>query len=401
MRKVAVGIALGLAVGAALVACGRVVDDPAASITEPSPAASAITKVRASRTAAPRLAAMTSSAGAAPPAPLARAATRRDVRTAAAGRTELSIPELVRRYRSSVVHIATEAAGVDASGRAVPGHGVATGFIIDAQGRIVTNNHVVGNADRIVITLADGRTEDAKLVGRDPQTDLAVIQVMGIDLPPAVLGSADALEVGESVVAIGHALDLPGGPTVTAGVVSALDRTITNVGLQRLTLSGLIQTDASINPGNSGGPLLNRYGEVVGISTAGAGGSQGISFAIAIDRAWPVIEALVTEGEVRRGFLGITPATVTRSVARQVGLPVNEGVFVARIIDGGAAQQAGLLAQDIIVAIGGDKIGDAGDLTHTLAKYKPGASVEVTYLRPATDDEPQKVEVMLGEAPQP
>ncbi|MCY4112134.1 MAG: trypsin-like peptidase domain-containing protein, partial [Chloroflexi bacterium] len=222
-------------------------------------------------------------------------------------RRAVTIPDLVDLARPSVVHIATEVATSDTSGPARPGGGVGTGFIISADGYIVTNNHVVAGADRVVVTFpppeaaATDASEtngtpganrrhldhaaDAEIVGRDPQTDLAVLRVDVEGLTPLALGTSADLRIGEVVVAIGHALDLPGGPTVTAGVVSAIGRVLTNIGPQRLTLSDLIQTDASINPGNSGGPLLNLYGEVVGVNSAGAGAAEGIGFAIAIDNA--------------------------------------------------------------------------------------------------------------------
>ncbi|MBM3946670.1 MAG: trypsin-like serine protease, partial [SAR202 cluster bacterium] len=193
----------------------------------------------------------------------------------------LSTVQLVKLLRPSVVHVQTEmAAGVDFPGRAVPQTGVGTGSIIDAQGHIVTNSHVVEGARRITVALEDGRAFTARLVGADPFTDLAVIKIDAQGLTPAELGDSDALEVGEDVVAIGFALDLEGGPTVTKGVVSALDRTVGD-------LDGLIQTDTDINPGNSGGPLVNLRGEVVGVNTlairesalsTGGPDAQGINF---------------------------------------------------------------------------------------------------------------------------
>ena len=319
---------------------------------------------------------------------------------AVAGRQPLPVPELVRYARPSVVHIATEAITINSLGRSVPGGGVATGFIIDRQGLILTNNHVVAGARRIVVTLWDERTFEAAVVGRDPQTDLAVIRIDAGAVQPVRLGSSDELEVGESVVAIGHALDLPGGPTVTTGVVSALDRTITGVGARRQTLSGLIQTDASINPGNSGGPLLNRYGAVVGVNTVGAGGSQGIGFAIAIDGARPVIEALIQEGRVLRGFLGVSIATITRGIARQADLPVTEGVYLVRVWPGSPAAASGLRAGDMLVAINQDRVPDAGALNRLLAKYRAGTTVEVEFVRPSRGGAQRlRAQVTLGEPP--
>ena len=219
-------------------------------------------------------------------------------------------------------------------------------------------------------------------------------------MTPITLGRSSELRIGDSVIAIGHALDLPGGPTVTMGVVSAIDRTITNIGRQRLTLTDLIQTDASINPGNSGGPLLNHSGEVVGVNTAGLGGSTGISFAISIDSAIPIITQLVNEGRIVRGFLGIVPVTITRSIARQATLPVNTGIIIAGISMDSPAMRAGLLRGDIVVTINDEEIPNAGVLTRVLAKYAPGTEVTIQVLRPGVNnDQPLSAKVTLGKRP--
>jgi len=240
---------------------------------------------------------------------------------------------------------------------------------------------------------------DAEIVGLDPQTDLAVIRIDAEGLTPLPLGSSADLRIGEVVVVIGHALDLPGGPTVTAGVVSSLGRVLTNIGPQRLTLSDLIQTDASINPGNSGGPLLNLYGEVVGVNSAGAGAAEGIGFAIAIDNAKLVIDALIEDGVVTRGFMGIRSATITPAIARQFELPVNHGLYIQAITVGSGADQSDLEAGDIIVGINDESVADIGELGRILAKYGPGSSVTVWYLRTDAGDEAQRTEVTLGVRP--
>ncbi len=315
------------------------------------------------------------------------------------GRPQLSIPEIVELVRPAIVHIATEAASRDTVGRPVPAAGVATGFVIDAGGLIITNNHVVANAQNIVVTMAEGIAHDASVVGRDPQTDLAVLRVGVTGLTPVTLGQSADLRVGESVVAIGHALDLPGGPTVTAGVVSAVDRTITNVGSQRMTLSDLIQTDASINPGNSGGPLLNRYGEVVGVNAAGSGFTTGIGFAIAIDGARPVIDELIESGQVVRGFLGVGSATITRGIAHQFELPVNQGILITHVTTDSPALQAGLRRGDILVAINDVPVPDVGVLHRVLAQYAPGREVTVRFIRPDDTNQPRETRVALGRRP--
>ncbi|MCY4114736.1 MAG: trypsin-like peptidase domain-containing protein [Chloroflexi bacterium] len=360
---------------------------------------------------------------AAVPAPTATT-TPETAESALAGedlRRAVTIPDLVDLARPSVVHIATEVATTDTSRPPTPGGGVGTGFIISADGYIVTNNHVVAGADRVVVTFPPpeatatdaSETEgpprtsrrhldhavDAEIVGLDPQTDLAVLRVDVEGLTPLPLGTSADLRIGEVVVAIGHALDLPGGPTVTAGVVSAIGRVLTNIGPQRLTLSDLIQTDASINPGNSGGPLLNLYGEVVAVNSAGAGAAEGIGFAIAIDNAKLVIDTLIQDGVVTRGFMGIRSATITPAIARQFDLPVNHGLYIQAITVGSGADQSDLEAGDIIIGINDEAVADIGELGRILAKYGPGSTVTVWYLRTDAGDEPQRTEVMLGERP--
>ena len=228
----------------------------------------------------------------------------------------------------------------------------------------------------------------------------SVLSVKATGLTPITLGRSSELRIGDSVIAIGHALDLPGGPTVTTGVVSAIDRTITNIGRSRLTLTDLIQTDASINPGNSGGPLLNHRGEVVGVNTAGLGGFTGISFAISIDSAIPIIKQLVNEGQIVRGFLGIVPVAITQSIARQANLPVNTGIVITRISMDSPAMRGGLLGGDIVVTINDEEIPNAGVLTRVLAKYAPGTEVTIQILRPGVNnDQRLSAKVTLSKRP--
>ena len=310
----------------------------------------------------------------------------------------LTVPDLVKLISPAVVHISTRQLSVDSLGRPVPEGGVGTGFVIDNFGHVLTNNHLIGGADRILVTTTDGRALEADLIGSDSQTDVAVLQIDPENTSVAPLGESATLQVGEQVVAIGHALDLPGGPTVTVGVVSALDRTLTNVDGAGWTLSDLVQTDASINPGNSGGPLLNMMGKVVGINTAGILESQNVGFAISIDSLKPIIDELITNGRIERGFIGIITATVTRSIARQNDLPVEQGVFVLEVSTGTAAARGGLQRGDIIVELAGNDVSDSGDLSRILAMNKPGSTVEVRFHREDETDA-RTVQVTLGSRP--
>jgi serine protease Do len=309
----------------------------------------------------------------------------------------LSVPDIVRLLRPSVVRIQTEGASLDILGRAVPTQGVGTGVIIDQEGHIVTNDHVVrldsGLASRVVVTLSDDRTVTAEIVGTDAPTDLAVIKIDATNLSPATLGDVSQLQVGEEVVAIGYALDLPGGPTVTEGVVSAKGRIIQE---EPYSISDAIQTDASINPGNSGGPLVNDRGEVVGIDTAIISQAQNIGFAISIDLAKPLVQEIIQTGSVSRGFLGIGVVDVTPSVAATFDLPVDRGVGVAEITPGSPADEAGLRISDIIVQLGDVTINSSGDLTQALTKYRAGDKVTVVFYR---DSQQQQTEVALTTRP--
>lgn len=315
---------------------------------------------------------------------------------------EMSTTQLVEALRPSVVHILTESATLGFFGQVVPQQGVGTGFIIDEQGHIVTNNHVVTNssgeaADRVTVTLSDGREFKAEIVGRDPPTDLAVLKIDAGGLKSLRLGRSAELKVGEDVVAIGNALNLPGGPTVTKGVVSALGRLIDE---GDITIPDAIQTDAAINPGNSGGPLVNMRGEVVGITTAiitqsqSGVQAQGIGLAIAIDTAKPIVDELVAKGEVDRGVLGVRGLVViTPSLKEQFGLAVDHGIGIRQVVTGGPAARAGLEAGDIIVSLAGREITTTGDLFKALTEHRAGETVEVEYYHNA---QKKKAEITLG-----
>jgi serine protease Do len=250
-----------------------------------------------------------------------------------------------------------------------------SGFIITNDGYIVTNNHVIDNADEIKVKLADGKEYDAELVGRDSNTDLALIKIKGSsDLVPLKLGDSDALEVGSWVVAIGSPFGLE--QTVTAGIVSAKGRTIGSG-----PYDDFIQTDASINPGNSGGPLLNLNGEVVGINTAIIANGQGIGFAIPIDMAQGIIAQLKDHGSVTRGWLGVGIQDLTSELAEYYGLEEKNGVLVSQVFKGDPAEKAGVKPNDIIVAVDGKPVNTSRELSATIAGLEVGKRTAITVFR--------------------
>jgi serine protease Do len=289
------------------------------------------------------------------------------------------VPEIVQRLKPSVVHIQTEAVRLDSFNRPIPSAGVGTGEILDTNGHVLTNNHVVEGAQRVIVTLSDGRPFEARIIGGDASLDLAVLKIEADGLTPIPIGESSALEVGERVIAIGHALNLTGGPTVTGGLVSALDRSIDID--QNTTIQHLIQTDAAINPGNSGGPLVNGAGLLVGINTARLPEAQGVGFAIAIDPVKPLIQELIQNGVIGRGFLGVSIVTVTPSLAANFDLSVDSGVAVTAVTPGQPAEAAGIRAGDIIVAINGRPINNVAELDRALIDNRAGTTVQVEVVR--------------------
>jgi serine protease Do len=257
-------------------------------------------------------------------------------------------------------------------------NGVGSGFIIDNNGTILTNYHVVNNAQKVSVTLSDGKSYDAKVIGKDEKTDIAVIKIdVGRDLPAVTLGDSDRLEVGEWVMAIGNPFGLD--HTVTSGIVSAKGRQI-GAG----PYDNFIQTDASINPGNSGGPLLNLRGEVVGINTAifsQSGGNIGIGFAIPTNSVKDLLPQLKDKGRVVRGYLGTTVQKVTPEIADSLGLKQNSGALVADVAKGGPAEKAGVKTGDVIVEFDRKEIKDSSDLPGAVARVAPGTSVQLKVTR--------------------
>lgn len=261
--------------------------------------------------------------------------------------------------------------------------GMGSGIVIDKDGHILTNNHVVRDMDEIKVTLADKRSFQAKVVGTDPNTDLAVIKIEGKvpkDLPAATLGDSDDVRIGDWVLAIGAPFGF--AQTVTHGIISAKGRT--SVGRDEGSYEDFLQTDAPINPGNSGGPLVNLHGEVIGINTAIAtsvGQFAGVGFAIPINMARDVMNELVKTGKVRRGLLGVIIQGVDEDLARQFGLPDNHGALVSQVNKDSPAEKAGIKPGDVIVRYNGKKIEDTRHLRNLVAATSPNAKVDVTVFR--------------------
>jgi serine protease Do len=299
--------------------------------------------------------------------------------------------------------------------------GVGSGVIYDSQGHILTNNHVIEGAQQLLVSLPDKRSFPARLVGADPQTDLAVVQIQGDNLPVAQLGDSNQLQVGDWVVAIGNALALPGGPTVTQGVVSALGRTVqepaspsggpqgggpASPGSQSQSagpfLFDVVQTDAPINPGNSGGPLINLQGQVIGINTLVAGqaepgvAAQGIGFAISIATARPIADQLVQTGQVVHPFIGIQYVPLNPAIAAQLGVQAQDGAVIGQVVPGSPAAVAGLQPRDIITSIDGQPLQGESALAEAINHHKPGDTIMLSVLRARQQISTQ---VKLGELP--
>ncbi len=250
-----------------------------------------------------------------------------------------------------------------------------SGFIIDKDGHIVTNNHVIENADQIKVILKDGDEYDAKIIGRDPNTDLALIKIKsGNNFPVLQFGSSENLKVGQWVVAIGSPFGLE--HTVTAGIVSAKGRVIGSG-----PYDDFIQTDASINPGNSGGPLINMKGEVIGINTAIIAGGQGIGFAIPVDLARGIIKQLKAHGSVTRGWLGVGIQDLNREIADYYGVEGKKGTLVMEVFPGDPADEAGIKPRDIIISVAGKDVESSRDLTGIIANIPVGEKIKVKVLR--------------------
>jgi S1-C subfamily serine protease len=262
--------------------------------------------------------------------------------------------------------------------RVFPVEGVGSGVIIDKDGYVLTNYHVIDDAERLRITLSDGRVFTGKVVGVDPPTDLAVIKIeTKEEIPVAKLGNSSKLKAGQIVLAVGNPFGLTGGPTVTSGIVSSLNRSIqTENGMLEL-----IQTDAAINPGNSGGPLVNTAGEVVAINTANMPYAQGIGFAVPVNTAKSILKDLIEKGRVSRPLIGIVSMKVTRNLARYYRLPINEGALVIQIEPFSPADNAGIRKGDIIEEIDGNKITEPSEISAHIHKKQVGDEIIMTINR--------------------
>ncbi len=319
--------------------------------------------------------------------------------------------EVYRRAIPAVVNITSTAVAFDFFYGPVPQEGQGSGFIIDKEGHILTNYHVVANAREVEVTLHNKRKYKAEVIGTDRSHDLAVLQIKGVDLTPAVLGDSKGLEVGQKVFAIGNPFGLAG--TMTRGIISSLRPIRMPDGA---AIDEAIQTDAAINPGNSGGPLLNSRGEVIGINsmiaTGGSNQSAGIGFAIPINTAKAVLGDLITLGRVRRPSLGIRPLAIGPELAEEMGLPADYGILILQTVPGGAADRAGLrggnqrayigntpimIGGDLIVAIDGETVADPQDLANAMNKHRAGDTVTVTIVR---GKRKMDVRVVLQEARQ-
>jgi serine protease Do len=276
--------------------------------------------------------------------------------------------------------------------------GLGSGVIISADGYILTNNHVIREAEEISVQL-DRKQYKAKLIGADPKTDLAVIKINEKNLPVVKLGNSDDLEVGEWVLAIGNPFSLQLQHSVTAGIVSGKGRN--QVGIGDIDYEDFIQTDAAINPGNSGGALVNLRGDLVGINTAivassWSGGNLGIGFAIPINLAKQIMEQLVATGKVVRGWLGVYIQPANEAMAKELDLPSLEGALVSDVTERSPAEKAGIHKRDFITEFDGKKISDSNQLMHLIATYKPGSRIIVTLVR---DGREKSLNVTLGERP--
>ena len=306
---------------------------------------------------------------------------------------ENAVLDTIEKVSKSVVNISTIKLGHNIFYQAVPVGGTGSGTIIDKNGLILTNNHVVGGAEKIDVTLWNNQVVEGIIAGSCAIHDIAVVKVEAEDLQSAALGDSDKLRVGQRVYAIGNPFGLTGGPSVTSGVVSAINRTIES---ERGLIEDLVQTDASINPGNSGGPLIDVAGKVVAINTAIIPYAQGIGFAIPINSAKSCSNDIITMGATNQPWLGIIGLSLTREITRYYGLPADHGVLVTKVADSSPAKDAGLVDGDIILKIDNVDLCKIEDLVAEIHKRKVGESVTIFALRNGRE---RFFKLKLSEAP--
>ncbi|MEN9769347.1 MAG: hypothetical protein RLZZ180_977 [Pseudomonadota bacterium] len=276
-----------------------------------------------------------------------------------------------------------------------PQVGLGSGVIVSPNGFILTNNHVIEGADNIEVSLNDQRTAKARVVGTDPETDLAVLKIELDKLPAIVLGNSESLEIGDQVLAIGNPFGV--GQTVTSGIISALGRNQLGINV----FENFIQTDAAINPGNSGGALVDTQGHLLGINTAiysRSGGSMGIGFAIPVSSARQVLDAIVRDGQVTRGWIGVEPQELNAELAQAFDVQVQAGVIITGVLQNGPAAQAGLRPGDVITQVAGRPVGNVSQLLGAVAALKPGEPASVTISR---RDRRSDLTVVPGKRPSP
>ena len=290
----------------------------------------------------------------------------------------------IEKVSKNVVNIASIRMITDQLFRIFPIEGVGSGIIIDNQGHILTNYHVVDHARRLKVTLNDGKTFNAKVIGTDKLTDLAVLKIENHDNNNAIdsfssieLGDSDSLRVGQIVIAIGNPFGLTGGPTVTTGIISSLNR---NIEFEEGILE-LVQTDAAINPGNSGGPLVNTKGEVIAINTAKIPYAHGIGFAVPVNTAKTILQELIQYGKVNRPWLGVSTIKITNRIARYYRLPTNEGALVVKVEEYSPAADAGIRPGDIIEEVDEKRIEEITDLSSRIKKKKANENTTLSVNR--------------------
>jgi S1-C subfamily serine protease len=291
---------------------------------------------------------------------------------------EKQLTDAIDKLGESVVNISSTRYTRNYFFGKTPFKGAGSGVILDQGGIIITNNHVIDDVDKVHVRLKNGQTYIGEVIGADEPTDTALIRVNEKNLPAADLGDSDHLKVGQIAITIGNSLGLPGGPTVSTGVISALGRPLPGTDF---ILDGLIQTDAAINPGNSGGPLANIQGSVIGINTAMIPFANGMGFAIPINSVKRIAKQIIEKGRVIRPWLGISGITLNEEISRMYGLHAEKGVLLIEISDGGPAYEAGLNSGDIIVKIDSFNISSMTDLLTSLTELSIGDEVTIHLIR--------------------